>query len=61
MIIKITIEVDTDKRIITEEGLRNIQGEMYQCCHNLEETRYGSVSCKPLNVDGLDWKDPKGY
>lgn len=61
MIIKLTIEVDTDQRVLTDEGLRNIQGAMYQCCHTLEEMRYGLVGCKPLDVDNIKWKDPKGY
>lgn len=55
MIVKITIEVDSDTDL-TSKQLMLIQAEMYRCCHNLEEhrfTRNTNISCKPLNIDGI--------
>ena len=59
MIVKITIEVDSDVDLTTNQ-LYDVQAEMYGCCHEIEQLRLTKdveISCKPLNVDGVDRKD----
>jgi hypothetical protein len=56
MDIKLMIELDTDEDLSTQE-LKLVQAEMYICCHNIEQHRFGLISCRPLNVNGEDRRD----